>query len=377
MTVTDPVKEPGAPVVRFLGTRGIPANYGGFETAAEHIALYLQEQGWRVVVYCQETGKGKIRTENWRGIERVVVPVRRDDWLGASHFDLRATLHALRHNDICITFGYNTAILNVAQRLRRTTVIFNMDGIEWARARWGPMRRSILWANERIACWIGNHLIADHPEIERFLTTRARASKITTIAYGSPTIADAPVQPVEDLGLEPGRYFTLICRPILENSILELVTAFSSQRRNAQLVVLGNYRPDEDEYHRAVMGAASDEVLFLGSIYDPDVLASLRFHSLAYMHGHTVGGTNPSLVEALGAGNAVLAHDNVYTRWVAGDGGVYFTDEADADVLITRLIHDSATRQRLATASRRRHADAFTWPFIAGQYETLLREHNS
>jgi len=375
MTATDSGLKHDAPVVRFLGTRGIPANYGGFETAAEHVALHLRDQGWRVVVYCQETGRGPITVEDWHGIERIVVPVPRDDWLGASHFDLRATMHALRHNDLCITFGYNTAILNVAQRLRGTTVLFNMDGIEWARSRWGPIRRAILWTNERIACWIGKHLIADHPEIERFLRKRARDSKITTIAYGSPTIDDAPVGPIEELGLEPDKYMTLICRPILENSILELVRAFAARQRNVQLVVLGNYRPDEDEYHAAVMEAASDEVRFVGSIYNSATLASLRYHSMAYLHGHTVGGTNPSLVEALGAGNAVLAHDNPYNSWVAQDGGVYFSDEAGAETHLTALIADPDLRKRLGDASRRRHRAEFTWPHVAGQYEALLRKH--
>ena len=117
---------------------------------------------------------------------------------------------------------------------------------------------------------------------------------------------------------------TLIARSIPENSILELVTGFSARRRNHKLVVLGMYEPDVDPYHRQVLDAASDEVVFLGPLYDKASVQALRYHSSAYLHGHTVGGTNPSLIEAMAAGNPVIAHDNPYNRWVAGAGGAVF-----------------------------------------------------
>ena len=360
------------PTVRILGTHGVPANYGGFETAAENVALFLRDQGWRVVVYCQDEGRGRIRTDVWNGIERVIVPVPLDGWLGTSLFDLRSILHAVRHRDLCLTFGYNTAIFNTLQRLLRIPNVINMDGIEWSRARWGRARQSILWTNERIACVVGDALIADHPEIAVHLATRAPERKITTIAYGAHPVTEASTAPVTALGLEPGAYLTLICRPIPENTILELVRAFSRRERGVRLVVLGTYRPDEDEYHRAVMDAASDEVDFVGAIYDPDSVTALRFHGIGYLHGHTVGGTNPSLVEAMAAGNAIVAHDNDYNRWVAADGALYFRTEDDADAAITSLLEDRALRDRLSAAARDRHLAEFTWTHVAGQYEDLL-----
>src|SRR5690606_16117706 len=127
--------------------------------------------------------------------------------------------------------------------------------------------QAILWTNERIACYVGNDLIADHPVIEEYLATRARRSKLTTITYGAHALADAPTAPVTARGLTPGGYLTLICRPIPENSILELVRGFSAEHRDHRLVVLGDYTPSTDEYHRAVVDAASDEVDFVGAIY--------------------------------------------------------------------------------------------------------------
>ncbi len=360
------------PTVRILGTHGVPAGYGGFETAAENIALYLRDQGWRVVVYCQAAGRGERVEDTWHGIERVIIPVDRTGWKGTSTFDLHSIRDAMRHRDVCLTFGYNTAIFNVAHRLRRTPNLINMDGIEWSRSRWGPTKQGILWTNERIACIVGHHLIADHPSIERYLRRRAKASKISMITYGAHAVTTAKTAPVTSRGLEPGRYATLICRPIPENSILELVQGFCAERRGHRLAMLGDYEPDVDPYHRAVMAAANDEVIFLGAIYDPAEVAALRFHGSAYLHGHTVGGTNPSLVEAMAAGNAVVAHDNEYNRWVAQDGAVYFRTAQDAASAITEVLGDPHRRATMAAASRRRHAEEFTWQHVAGQYEELL-----
>jgi glycosyltransferase involved in cell wall biosynthesis len=362
----------GRPTVRILGTHGIPAAYGGFETAAENVARFLVANGWRVIVYCQAHGRGPIVDDEWNGIERVTIPIDRDGWLGTSRFDWRSIRHALPSRDLCLTFGYNTAVFNLAQRLRGIRNVINMDGIEWSRSRWGIAKQTILYVNERIACWVGDRLIADHPEIERYLRRKARASKIVTITYGADVVTGAPTQPVTSLGLSPGGYLTLVCRPIPENSILELVTAFSARPRGVRLVVVGDYDVERDGYHRTVVGAAGDEVDFPGAIYDPDQLKALRFHSLGYLHGHTVGGTNPSLVEAMAAGNAVVAHDNPYNRWVAGEGALYFRDVVEADDRITTLLENADARDGLAAAARARHAAEFTWQHVAGQYEDLL-----
>lgn len=358
-------------VVRILGTHGVPAAYGGFETAAENIGLFLARRGWRVIVYCQVKGTGPIREDTWRGLERVLVPIDAEGWKGTSRFDLVAIRHACRFRDLCLTFGYNTAVFNTLQRLRGIPNVINMDGIEWSRARWGPMKQAILYVNERIGCFVGNHLIADHPEIERYLLTRAPARKITTLTYGADPVHDAPVGPVRDLGLEPGEYLTLIARPIPENSILEMVQGFSAAPRGKRLVVLGKYTP-HDSYHRRVVSAAGPEVVFPGAIYGKEIVQALRFHALAYAHGHTVGGTNPSLVEAMAAANPVIAHDNPYNRWVAQDAALYFFTAEQFSDRLTALLGSEQRQRELSEASRRRFESEFTWEHVAGEYEKLL-----
>jgi glycosyltransferase involved in cell wall biosynthesis len=312
------------PTVRILGTHGVPANYGGFETAAENVAKFLVRRGWRVIIYCQVEGTGPIVEDTWNGIERVLIPIDRQGWLGTSWFDLISVGHATKHRDLCLTFGYNTAIFNIIQRVMGIPNVINMDGIEWSRGRWGLTRQAILFANERIACWVGNELIADHPEIGKYLRNRAPARKITTITYGADTVSSAAAKVPESYGLAPGKYHTLIARPIAENSILEIVRGFCRRDRPTDLVILGDYRPVQDRYHSEVMAAGNERVHFLGGVYEPAKVQALRYHSLGYIHGHTVGGTNPSLVEAMAAGNPIIAHDNPYNRWVAHNSALYF-----------------------------------------------------
>ncbi|MCD9155441.1 DUF1972 domain-containing protein [Aeromicrobium duanguangcaii] len=359
--------------VRILGTHGVPGNYGGFETAAENVALHLVDQGWDVIVYCQVDEGDGITEDTWRGMTRVKIPLPDRSWKGTSRFDLISIRHAARFDDLCLTFGYNTAIFNTWQRLKGIPNVINMDGIEWSRSRWGKAKQAILWINERIACYVGNHLIADHPEIATYLRTRAKDRKITTITYGAATVTEAdPAIPAEH-GLTPGTYLTLIARPIPENSILELVEGFSRRDRGVDLAILGAY-DRSDPYHAQVLDAAGPRVRFLGPIYAPEQVQALRFHSRGYLHGHTVGGTNPSLVEAMGCGNPIVAHDNVYNRWVAQDAALYFRTGDDVDAALGTLLDSPERAGELARNARDRHRQEFTWAHVAGQYESLLEQ---
>lgn len=359
--------------LRILGTRGVPAAHGGFETFAERLALYLVARGWRVTVYCQETGRGPWVEDQWQGVDRIRIPVAREGSAASVVFDWHATRHAAARDGLCLTLGYNTALFCLfLQRAGRTNLI-NMDGIEWQRAKWGAAAKAWFRLNEWAGCKLGDHLIADHPAIARHLGHQAPMEHISTIAYGADRLQGLDPAALSGLGLQPGRYFSLIARPEPENSLLEVVQAYSRRPRGALLAVLGNYK-DDHAYHRLVRQAAGPEVRFLGAIYDKTLVATLREHSLAYIHGHQVGGTNPSLVEALGAGNAVLAHDNRFNRWVAGEAALYF-DGADACADCLDLLQDDPARlHALRLAAQSRHAGAFTWTQILGEYEALL-EH--
>jgi glycosyltransferase involved in cell wall biosynthesis len=364
-----------APTVRILGTHGVPAAYGGFETAAENVALYLRRIGWRVVVYCQVSGDDSLNIDMWRDLERVKIPEKRDDWLGTASFDMKSIRHALgenQGNDVWLTFGYNTGIFDLAPRIHGIPNLINMDGMEWTRARWGWARQAILLANERAAGLVGNLLVADHPEIARYLSRHFGRKRVVTIAYGAHEVKSAPEEEVRSLNLSPGRYAMVVCRPIPENSILEIVKAWSHRRRGMPLVVVGSYT-DQDPYHRDVWEASSEEVLYPGAIFQPERLSALRHHAALYLHGHTVGGTNPSLVEAMAAGNAVVAHNNVYNRWVAGQDNAFFTGPDDLVAILDQVLPDEDRRRSMGESSRRRFSQEFTWEKIGSQYDQALR----
>jgi glycosyltransferase involved in cell wall biosynthesis len=221
---------------------------------------------------------------------------------------------------------------------------------------------------------LGNHLIADHPGIKAHLQSRVQGSKITMIPYGANAVTSAPLQPLQALRLLPGLYLTVIARAEPDNSLLEIVRGFSVKPRGLKLLVLGNYEAG-NAYHCAVKAAASTEVVFAGAIYDKTIVQALRFHCAAYVHGHRVGGTNPSLVEALGAGNAVIAHDNRFTRWVAGDGAMYFTDADSFSRRLDELLANPVALTNLRLQARTRFNEAFTWPYVLEQYEILLTQY--
>ncbi len=357
--------------LRILGTRGLPAAHGGFETFAERLALHLVGRGWQVTVYCQELGNGPLVEDHWQGVHRVRIPVAGDTAGSTVVFDWRATRHAAGSRGLCLTLGYNTAVFCVLLRLAGLRNVINMDGIEWQRAKWGALPKLWFWLNEHAGSRLGNQLVADHPQIATHLARSVSAKKITTIAYGADRLSERDDLKLRIFGLAPQTYFTLIARPEPENSVLEVVEAFSRRKRGQRLVVLGRYDP-ANAYHCAVQTAASTEVQFVGAIYDRATVQALRYFCTAYIHGHQVGGTNPSLVEALGAGNAVVAHDNRFNRWVAGAGARYFSDADGIAAVIDDLLEHPDQLLPMRAACLSRFDEAFTWPQVLAQYESLL-----
>ncbi len=360
--------------IRILGTRGIPAQHGGFETFAEALALYLVDKGWRVTVYCQADDGGAVSEDKWHGIRLVHIPVRVRGAIGTIIFDWKSTWHASTERGVVLTLGYNTAVFGIVYRLRGIVNLINMDGIEWRRQKWTPMQKAWLYLNERCAGWLGNHLIADHPEIKAHHSAHVSPHKITMIPYGAHCVQGADAGLLEPYGLRAGQYAIVIARGEPENSILQIVEAYSRKPRGLPLVILGRYEPNVNTYHRRVLDAAGPEVKFVGPVYDKAVLNALRHYACLYVHGHTVGGTNPSLVEALGASMPVLAHDNMFNRWVAGEGARYFDSADECARQLDSILENERMLAEMKASSYRRFCEEFEWPDVLGQYESLLTQ---
>jgi glycosyltransferase involved in cell wall biosynthesis len=367
------------PALLILGIRGIPAAHGGFETFAEYFALYMNAKGWDVTVYCQEDVEKKskmpLRIDSWRGIRRVHIQNDIRNAAGTMAFDWASIRHAMREPGLPLILGYNTALFMVSLRLFGRPVLMNMDGIEWKRAKWSWPAKLWLYINEQIGARFSSRLIADHPAIADHLAAIRRRADIVTIPYGAERLEAVPETPVWEMGLVPRRYFLSVGRIEPENSLLEMIAAYAERQRDEQFVCLGRLDPSHSPYHRAVIAAAKGRVLFTGPIYDKTTVQALRYHALAYCHGHTVGGTNPSLVEALGAGSPVIARDNVFNRWVAGGDQLYFRDRSDCAAAFDRAGTDTQWQLAASAAARRRFDEQFTWASVLQDYEQLCGEY--
>lgn len=357
--------------VMILGTRGVPSRHSGFETFVQDFALFLSSRGHQVTVHCQAPPEEAAREDNWNGIRRVLIPAGNGS-LGTILFDWKSIRHAMREKGVVLTLGYNTGIFNLAYRFGHLRNIMNMDGIEWKREKWSLPARAWFWLNEWAGARVSHHLVADHPEIREHLSRHTDPEKITVIPYGADSVTAAAESLIAQFNLTSKNYYLLIARPEPENSILEIVRGYSLRHRGIPLVILGKYRRDTTRYQKAVLDAAGPEVVFLGPIFDRDIVKALRFHARAYFHGHRVGGTNPSLVESLAAGNPVLAHDNRFTRWVAGAGARYFRTSEDVSDLLDSLAASPDQLLAMGEASRRRHSESFTQDKILTTYEQLM-----
>ncbi len=357
--------------IAILGCRGVPAAHSGFETFAEKFALHLVKRGWHVRVYCQLDGTALPYQDNWNGIERYNISVADQGPFGTIIFDWLALKHACQHNFPLLTLGYNTAVFSFLSKLKGIRNVMNMDGIEWKRQKWSKPVQVWFYINEILGCWLTDHLVADHPGIATHLQRWAPVSKITFIPYGADKIEDADPALISHLGIEPGKYALVIGRPEPENSILEIVTAFARVKSDYKFVVLGKFQPNSNAFHREVFQAAGDNTIFPGAIYDEKVVQALRHHTRLYVHGHQVGGTNPSLVEALGCGSPVLAHDNQFNRWVAQNAAEFFDGSEQCLHQLNILLDDNNKISSMRKASYDRHHAAFTWDQVFAEYEKV------
>lgn len=360
-----------------LGIRGIPANHGGFETFAEKLALYLVGRNWTVSVYCQDVKVKKLKKEIWKDIELIKIPSKNNGSLDTVIFDYKAIMLAKDTPGIFLTLGYNTAILCGFLKLKNKINIINMDGLEWKRRKYNIFEKSWLYLNERLGVVFSSHVIADNPAIEnRMKKISPSEMPITMIPYGADNpeniiSQEAQVKILNSFGINSSEYVLIVARPVAENNIYEVIKTFSKKKRNHMLVILGNYEKS-NSYQKKVLNIAGYEVLFLGAIYDKRILDVLRLNAKLYIHGHSVGGTNPALIEAMASGLAVLAHDNHFNRWVVGNDAHYFLNEKELEQKLDYLLLNNKEIKKMSKSSFIRYKENFKWEKILVEYEKVF-----
>ncbi len=358
--------------VAILGSRGIPAQYGGFETFAEELSVRLVQQGVDVTVYC-EAAEGT-QPDMYKGVHLVHIPAPGFGPLTTILFDLRCLWHARSMFDVVYMLGYATSIFCFIPRLWGTTVWINMDGVEWARSKWNWLAKQWFKTMEAAAMWTPDRLIADAQGILDHLQSRhAKMPPVSVIPYGAPLVTEVPdINHLDEWHLKPESYYLVVCRLESENSVKEILKGYLLSGSGNPLVVVGS-TCRETGYVKELLQLNEGRIRFIGAVYDKDALQALRYHSLAYFHGHTVGGTNPSLLEALGCGNVVIAHDNVFNREVAAEAAVYFHQEQDiAEIIQAVESYSPEQLNRMKTAARDRIINGYTWDFITEAYGVIL-----
>lgn len=368
---------PGRPAVlriAILGARGIPANYGGFETFAEQLATRLAARGYEVTVYA-ECGDQPVADTLYQGVR--VRSRRRPRWGPASvlAYDSACLWDARRGYDLVYMLGYGAAWACWWPRVFGVPVWINVDGLEWARSKWSRAARTYLRCMEWVAARVATRLIADAEAIaQRFRQTYPGGAPCSFIPYGADLVQAGEADPslLAAWGVEPHRYMLVVARPEPENHILEIVRGYVQHGGEWPLVVVGDVSGNTP-YQRQLKALASGQVRFVGGIYDPGQLKSLRVHAACYLHGHSVGGTNPSLLEALACGNWVIAHDNPYNREVARDAAEYFSTPEQLARSLDRVVSEGAAIQpERSRRAREIVATHYTWEGITDAYEALM-----
>jgi glycosyltransferase involved in cell wall biosynthesis len=358
-----------------LGTRGIPAKYGGFETFAEQLATRLVKRGIRVTVYAEADTPGL--PDNWLNGVRVRHIVR-PKWGAASvlAFDCRCLVDAHGQHDIVYMLGYGAAWACWVSRRLGQRVWINVDGLEWARSKWGLLPRLYLKLMEWVSSWAPSRIIADAQAIaDHFLRQFPRAVSCSYIAYGADDVDPNGSDPqvLSRWGLVPRQYVLVVARPEPENHVIEMIQGYLQSGRAETLVIVGDVQPTT-LYHRRLLAEASDQVQFVGGVYDAAQLTCLRLHASCYLHGHSVGGTNPSLLEAMACGNLVIAHDNPFNREVARGAAFYFGNSSELAICLNRVMAMAETEKfALQSLARQVVRDHYTWDAITDSYEHLIR----
>jgi glycosyltransferase involved in cell wall biosynthesis len=358
--------------IALLGTRGVPAQYGGFETAAEEIGQRLVARGHEVVVYCRNPGQ---RATEHLGMQLVNLPAVRHRAAETLSHTAVSVGHAMLRDHPDVAFVFNAANAPFVPLLRRAgvPVAVHVDGLEWQRAKWGPRASAYYrWAEARSAAW-ADVVIADARGIAEHVRT-AHGVPARYLAYGAPIIHPADTR-LAELGVRSGGYHLVVARFEPENHVREIVAGYVGSTAEHPLLVVGD-APYAAAYSAEVRAAAAGDprVRLLGSIWDAELLDALYAHALTYLHGHSVGGTNPSLLRALGAGAPVAAWDVVFNREVAGAAGVWFADPAGVARACEQAEADPAAALARGRAGQADVALRYRWEDVAAGYEALAVE---
>ena len=309
--------------IAIFGTRGIPNHYGGFEQYAELLATFLVREGWKVTVYNSHNHPYQGADYQGVSIKHIYDPETKLGTVGQFFYDLNCILDIRKQNfDLVYQLGYTSSAIFNFLFPKRTTIVTNMDGMEWKRSKYNKYVQKFLMYSEKIAAKRSDFLVADSLGIKEYLDKKYKTNSFYS-AYTAQIPLGYSTEALKPYSLVPKEYNLLVARMEPENNIDMILQAHTINGMNYPIVVIG-----KTENHHGQMlvekYAPFPHVKFIGGVYQKETLDSIRHYAKIYFHGHSVGGTNPSLLEAMACSCPILAHNNVFNRSVLQQDALFF-----------------------------------------------------
>lgn len=352
--------------IAIIGTRGVPNYYGGFEQFAAYLSRGLVEQGHRVTVY--NSSSHPYQESSWHGVDIVHCydPEDKIGTVGQFIYDFNCILDCRRKNfDIILQLGYtSSSVWGWMLPRKRSIVTTNMDGIEWKRSKYSAKVRRFLKYAEKLGVKYSDYLIADSIGIQKYLKKEYDKNSLY-IPYGAEPFHDPDMSFLAEYRLLPFKYNMLIARLEPENSIEIILDGVVASETDLPFIVVGKINTPFGQY-LVKKFKRNGQIRFVDGIYDITVLNNLRYFANLYFHGHTVGGTNPSLLEAMASQSLICAHKNIFNESILGSDAFYFSDSAEVADLLREV--EKKNHQQMVLANDQKVIAKYSWEKIIRQY---------
>ncbi|HVY91423.1 MAG TPA: DUF1972 domain-containing protein, partial [Bryobacteraceae bacterium] len=358
--------------IALLGTRGIPARYGGFETFAEELSTRLVARGHQVTVYCRD----RHEPPKYRGVDLVWLPTVRHKYFDTLAHTCVSTLHLVFRRgpypvDVALYCNAANSIFTLLPRITGIPVAVNVDGIERRRRKWNRFARAWYYMSEVLSTVFPTCFVTDAEAIRRYYREQWNSDSLF-IPYGADTTLATTHETLDRLGLERGRYFLYVSRMEPENRALEVREAFERVESPEMKLALIGDAPYASEYIRRVRDTKDPRIVMPGAIYGQGYL-ELGSWCFAYIHATEVGGTHPALIEAMARGALVLYLDTAENREVCGDAGIAYSNQDELAAQMTAVLRmTDAERQAYRSRALARVRERYDWDAVTSQYESLL-----
>jgi glycosyltransferase involved in cell wall biosynthesis len=358
--------------IGIIGTRGVPNHYGGFEQFAEYLSLGLVERGHEVAVY--NSNDHPYQESLWNGV-KIIHCYDPEDKMGTAGqfiYDFNCILDCRKRDfDIILQLGYtSSSIWGWLLPRKKTVVTTNVDGLEWKRTKFSPKVKRFLRYAEKLGIKYSDHLISDSIGIQDYLKTTYQKDS-HYIPYGADLFTHPDKSFLKDYGLEEQQFSMLIARLEPENSIEMILDGVVRAELNEKFLVIGKHETKFGAYLKDKFKAQSN-IIFIGGVYDINILNNLRHFSRLYFHGHTVGGTNPSLLEAMASQALIAANKNIFNESILEDNAFYFDNATEVCQLLKTI--DKAVYKSILEANNNKIVQTFSWHLIIDQYEQHFKQ---